>query len=313
MQGITTRPRDTIDYLNTLASDRQSGEVLLQCGEQTAKVYLNSGLIVWAFASGQDESFQSILLKENYLSKEQLLDGIKKARADGKRSLDEILVSLGIADQKLRRTIIERHTRAALKVIRTWQDVVAQFNIQEAVEDQQRIGGIGLATLVGERTDSSTETAESNGIKAPAPGGRPTARPSYHSEIAVAPAKDLPELLERIRQEVPNFIATMIIDNDTGMPIVMLSDAPGLDMEIVSAFYRDVSKSALEGLRAMGKSIDGTTLEEVLITSAEEYVLLRCLKNGELLLYLLIDQESNPGMARVVIKRYIDQLEAFLS
>jgi predicted regulator of Ras-like GTPase activity (Roadblock/LC7/MglB family) len=62
----------------------------------------------------------------------------------------------------------------------------------------------------------------------------------------------------------------------------------------------------------MGKS-DGCPMEEVLITSKDDFVVLRTLNEGEQLLYLLIDRDSNPGMARVVVKRYLEQLEGFLS
>jgi hypothetical protein len=154
-----------------------------------------------------------------------------------------------------------------------------------------------------------------------APGVRPDlARPtdakraSYRPHLSAEPAAGLPELLERFRDEISGFLAGILIDNNTGMPICILSDAEHLDAEAVGAFYRDLSSSALSALSATGKERTSEyPLEEILITSKDDYAILRVLNKGQQLLYLLIDGESNPGMARVVARRYTDQLEAFLS
>ena len=137
----------TVHYLSSLANDRQSGEVLFQYGEQSAKVYLQEGLIVWAFAAGQEESFQSILIRENNFTKEELLSGIRDARQNGQKSLNEILKALGIEQDEVRTKIIERHTRAALKVITNWGTCSAQFNALDKTTNGDG-GGLELSTLV---------------------------------------------------------------------------------------------------------------------------------------------------------------------
>ena len=63
----------------------------------------------------------------------------------------------------------------------------------------------------------------------------------------------------------------------------------------------------------MGKSNDsGCPLEEVLLTSEEEFSLLRVLKNGAHFLYVAIDKTSNPGLARVSIRRHLVTLNELL-
>ena len=316
MQLSLKHPEEIISFLTALTGDRQTGEVLLQSSEQSAKVYLQEGLILWAFATGQDESFQSILIKEKHLTKDELLEGIKSARAQGKKNLDEILLALGIENHDSRNNIIERHTRSALKTLQEWDGCQAQFNSTPiSVNSGKKGQGLELNLLL----------ANGNGVQANEPvekvdSSNPveqvtSTRPSYGSDSRpTAEAKNITEVLERFRYEVPSFVAAMIIDGETGMPIASLSDVEELDLEIVSAFFRNLSKSAMDALQAMGKSsTSNCPLEEILITSEDEYALLRVLKDGKHFLYVSHDKSSNPGMARVAIRRYFDSINTFLA
>ena len=306
-----------MSFLTALTGDNQSGEVLLQSNAGSAKVYLNEGLVLWAFATGQNESFQSILIREDRLTKEELLEGIKAARGDGKRNLDDILLALGVGDATRRKSIVERHTRSALSELQNWHSCQAQFNsLQKSPE------GSGKGMHFRELTGISAESTMVRGIKLPIPqvpkddkpeeGG--SERPSYGGDVRPLPqVGTINEALDQFRMEVPGFIAAMVIDGATGMPIASVSDFEELDLEIVSAFFRNISKSSVDALLAMGKSNDsGCPLEEVLITSEEEFSLLRVLKNGAHFLYIAIDKTSNPGLARVAIRRSLVRLNELL-
>ncbi|MFN8391048.1 MAG: hypothetical protein U0136_12230 [Bdellovibrionota bacterium] len=310
MKQFLNRPEEIVAVLRSLAAEQRTGEVLFQANEESGKVYLHNGLVVWAFATGQRESFQSILLKENKLPKEALLEGIKESRRTGKKNLDDILTLLGINNPAERRSIVERHTRAALEVILGLNQCAIQFNAHQ-LSAGENVQGLSLdKVLPGSQAGAKTMILE-NPAKKPTEAAT-AAKHNYKSELAAAAVSDIPEILERLRFEIPNFLAAMIVEGKTSMPIAALSDAPGLDLEVVSAFYRDLIHSAEQALKAMGKELN-CPLEEVLISSKDDYVLLRTLSNGSHFLYLLIDQDSNPGMAKVVVRRYLEQLDSFLS
>ena len=303
MKQFTNKSEEILSLLSDLAHDKRTGEILLQGNnEESAKVYLHNGLIVWAFATGQRESFQSILLKENKLTKEQLLDGIKESRRSGKKNLDDILFLLGIASGEERRKIVERHTRAAIEVILQLGQCAVQFNAHQ-VNGDENVKGLTLERLLPGAADGGAKETKKR---------TSDAERHYKADLAAAAVADLPEILERLRFEIPSFLAAMIVEGRTSMPIAALSDAPGLDLEVVSAFYRDLLQSAQQAQRAIGTSTS-SPLEEVLISSKNDYVLLRSLCEGTHFLYLLIDQDSNPGMAKVVIRRYLEQLHSFLA
>ncbi len=310
MKQFLNSTEEISSFLRSMTQEQRTGEVLFQSTDESAKVYLHLGLIVWAFATGQRESFQSILLRENRLTKEKLLDGIKESRRTGKKNLDDILFLLGVVDAEDRRSIVFRHTRAALDVILNIRQCAVQFNFHPPSPDE---------TIQAMTIDDLLAKPEAPAAPTPVPAAAPAApakrggepAKNYKADLAAEAVKDIPEILERLRFEIPNFLAAMVVEGKTSMPIATLSDAPGLDLEVVSAFYRDLIRSAQEALKAMGKVTD-SALDEVLISSKEDYVLLKTLCEGSHFLYVLIDQESNPGMAKVVVRRYLEQLHTFL-
>ena len=306
MQQTLHTVTDLYEYLRSLHKAQESGEVIVQNGASSAKIYLSGGLIVWAFASNQKESFQSILLKEKGYSKEKLIESINQSRKVGKKHLDDILLALKIDDLNKRREIIERHTRAALQTIAEWSSQgseggssVAQLNIKSGTEDTPEIRFTAEELLWPEPRIAIKRSTASQQPKAEA-----------------LPAKDVPEILERLRAEVPNFIAAVVIDGKTGMPIASIAESAEneeLDSETVSAFYRNLHQAAIEAAQGLPKVTgEAAELEEIMLTSNHHFVLVRVLDGGKQLLFLLLDQNSNPGMARVVLKRYLERLSELL-
>lgn len=314
-----TNSGDALAYLYALATAKQSGEVIFSHENQNAKVYLNGGQIVWAFASGQEESFQSILVRENQVAKEHLLAGIKKAREDGKRSLEEILLVLGVADKAVRQDIIKRHTAAALAMLQSWASGSAQYKPLQPLGDS--ISGMQFSELVDTTALSLPKTNGHSSSNGASPNVRPDKkaksaeeRGSYQPKVSVEEVNSVEDVLECFRFEISGFIASILIDSTTGMPICAVSDEESLDPDVVGAFYRKLGSAAIEALGACGKSDDsGSALEEILLTSKEDYSLVCSLNKGQQLLLILLDKQSNPGMARVVSRRYLEKLEGFLN
>ncbi len=300
MKQLLPSAGDVIGFLSALTNEGRTGEVLLQSGEESAKVYLNNGRVVWAFATGQVESFQSILIRENLLSKERLLEGIKESRRTGKKNLEDILAVLGIQDEAERRSIVERHTKAAFQVILTFHNCSAQFNALGSSGDGSQ--GIPL-----ERLTSVTPLVR-HAQESAAP------RASYKPDLTVQPVRDINEALERFRLEIPHFLAAVVVDGKSSMPIAAVSDAPELDTEVVSAYYQELMRAADNALKALGRGSEGdSALSEIFITSKDDFVLLRSMKGGSHFLYLLLEGAANPGMAKLTVRRYLEALEGFLS
>ena len=75
------------------------------------------------------------------------------------------------------------------------------------------------------------------------------------------------------------------------------------DRTAVTAMFDEHQPDLVVHLLATAREI----LEEVMISTKNDFTILRSLKNGSHFLYLLIDQSSNPGMAKVAIRKYLEQ------
>jgi hypothetical protein len=269
-------PAELLSTITSALNGERAGEILVRSGESSAKMYFNGRDVLWAFAAGQKESFQTILLRENWISRDGLVEGIKGSRESGKRSLEEILIYLGVNDPAARRNITLRHTKSALQTLLSWQQT------EVAVKERERspnLTGFTIETLLGRQ----------------------------HGSVG----KDVPQILDKLRSEIPFLIATAVIDGKTGMPVAAVSDSEALDVEAASAFYRDLLRSSSESL-STSKS-DAGEVQEILITARDRSVLLFSLQPCEHLLYLLLQDKANIGMARVVAKRNSPALIASLT
>ncbi len=291
-------PEEIFLFIKKLCENKSSGELALYNGETSSKVYFADGRISWAFASGQAKSFQSILLREKLATKEMLLQGIRLSKEQGMSSLDHILIEIGIENENLRYDIIEKHTASALQTIATSKRAVGKF-ISKAQETPIE-NTIEFDTLISDIDEflKNIKKPKSIPIKKEAPK-----------------VKDLPDILEKLREELQYFLGAMIIDSKTGMPVISINDIDELDVEVVSAFYRDVLKSSEEASNTLSSfygEVKEKQVEEILITTENDYVILQTLQSGNYILYVLLDKTSNPGMARVILRRYIDSINSFL-
>ncbi len=295
---IFNKSQELFRLITDLCNKQTSGEVVLYNGEASSKIYLVNGKVSWAFASGQPESFQSKLLKDNLASKEQIIQGIRNSREKGTSSLDNILKEVGLSESETRLAIIKHHTQSAMNTIASWNRCVGKLIEKELSKSEQDSIAIEFSELIlGVKESLKTREKKQLAIRQ-----------------EIKPANSLPEVLNYLREEIPYFLAAMIIDGQTGMPVTSLVDIETLDVEIVSAYYRDLVKSAQDAQEALGTVYGATekSVQEILVTTENDYVILQTLDNGRYVLYLLLDKTSNPGMAKVILRRYMDALVSFL-
>jgi len=285
---------DVFSFVDNIIRQVPSGELRFKNEEHTGKIYVHEGHIIWAFATGQSDSFQNILINEGNVPKDHLNASISKSRESGKKHLDDILIEVGVDSEDSRKDIIRRHTEAALKQMSSWGKCKVQVikGIQEGSEEPKIV--FPLRDLI----PTPGQQSSNKGVE-PA------------SEAASGEIESIDDFFAQLKSSIDGYIAATLVDIDTGTPIAF--DIPGeaLDLDTASAFYRDVGKSAQDALVALGKAEDGgeSPIQEILITGTNEYVLLRMLKGGEQLLYLLQDTSGNPGKAMVAVRQYVQSLE----
>ena len=121
------------------------------------------------------------------------------------------------------------------------------------------------------------------------------------SDSGGGPMSRLQDVLQRFKQEVPDFISTDIVHLESGLSIGGASAAPQFDAAAAAAAYAEVIKSNARALELLGKPHE--SMEDILVTTDGFYVLLRTL--GKHYYYCLaISREGSLGLPRVLMRRY---------
>ncbi|HZF47345.1 MAG TPA: hypothetical protein VE093_01785 [Polyangiaceae bacterium] len=115
----------------------------------------------------------------------------------------------------------------------------------------------------------------------------------------------LDDLIKKFREEIPHFIATDVVNIETGLSVAGGSVDPDFDASVAAACYAEVTKSNRQALDLLG--LGGQTTEDILVSTREAYLLLRLIGNDH---YhgLAITKHGALGYARSVMKKYEPKL-----
>ncbi|MEM7480201.1 MAG: DUF4388 domain-containing protein [Acidobacteriota bacterium] len=159
---------------------------------------------------------------------------------------------------------------------------------------QTKSNGLNL-TLPTEVLDAFEEKAEL--LEA---GANPLVQEDEEDDV-----NKLQSVLDRFRDEVPEFVSTDIVSIDSGLSIGGATLDADFDSSVASASYAEVVKSNRRALDLLGLGADST--EDILISTAKVFILLRML-GSEYYHVVAITRKGNLGFARAIMKKYEPQL-----
>lgn len=120
----------------------------------------------------------------------------------------------------------------------------------------------------------------------------------------------LDELLEKLKEEIPEMVAVGIIDVQSGIAISGLTTDPKIDINTGAAAVAEILRALGKSQKIMGANLLGD-LEDVLITRTNSMTLIRSI-TGEYAIALLIPATGNLGLARVILKKFKPLFEEVL-
>ncbi|HUU02430.1 MAG TPA: PEGA domain-containing protein [Myxococcota bacterium] len=106
-------------------SDR-GGEVLLRCGDDTARVFFVGGKIAWATVSTNKRTFTEYLIEKSALKKDEVQEVFEECKRTGK-NFGETIVEWELLDEQSLRNLLLRHLSECLLEVFRWPSVESMF------------------------------------------------------------------------------------------------------------------------------------------------------------------------------------------
>ncbi len=120
----------------------------------------------------------------------------------------------------------------------------------------------------------------------------------------------LKELLQKLKEEIPEIIAVGIIDVPRGIAVAGFTYDPKVEINTGTAAVAEILKALDRSQKIMGVNLLGE-LEDVLITRTNSMTLIKLITN-KYAIALMIPATGNLGLARVILKKFKPLFEEIL-
>lgn len=105
-------------------------------------------------------------------------------------------------------------------------------------------------------------------------------------------------LLTALEKLSPHFVASAIVDLKTGMPVVTYPKQTSVNIEAISAFYRDVVVATAKASRTV---TDPPAVDELVLSHNDRIVVIRPMQNYSQMLLVVLSTACNQDAARKLI------------
>lgn len=174
---------------------------------------------------------------------------------------------------------------------------------------ESRNGAPASTADPGSPPSSSSQTAEaSSASKTPRPPGDDFQDPTFDQpkeKRNMASEQQATEAFEKIRADIPGFIAASLVDLDTGMTLAVMSARPDFDLTAASAFNSEIVKQKLKTIKALNLT---STLEDMLLTLSDQLHIIKMVGDS-MFIYLAADRSmSNLAIMRSSLTKHAQSL-----
>lgn len=117
----------------------------------------------------------------------------------------------------------------------------------------------------------------------------------------MASEKEALTAFEKIRNDIPGFIAASLVDLDSGMTLAVLSSRPDFDLAAASAFNSEIVKQKIKTIQALDLN---STLEDILLTLSDQLHIIKMVGTGSFIYLAAERATSNLAIIRSSVTKH---------
>lgn len=122
----------------------------------------------------------------------------------------------------------------------------------------------------------------------------------------MASEKEATTAFEKIRSEIPGFIAASLVDLDSGMTLAVTSARPDFDLAAASAFNSEIVKQKVKTIHALGLK---SSLEDILLTLTDQLHIIKMVSPSTFIYLAAERASSNLAIIRSSVTKHTSGLD----
>ena len=121
----------------------------------------------------------------------------------------------------------------------------------------------------------------------------------------MASEKDALEAFEKIRADIPGFIAASLVDIDSGMTLAVTSARQEFDLAAASAYNSEIVKQKVKTIAALGLN---SVLEDILLTLSDQLHIIKMVSPSTFIYLAAEKASSNLAIMRSSVTKHTSGL-----
>jgi predicted regulator of Ras-like GTPase activity (Roadblock/LC7/MglB family) len=122
--------------------------------------------------------------------------------------------------------------------------------------------------------------------------------------------KQLPPLLERLRDELPGFLAAALVNADDGLSLAELSVKPEIEAAAASAYLASIVKSNRKAIKLLaGEQVT----DDIIISTSQYHFIIRDLPNLSFFLFVMTERNEWLGRTKMIMQDFEEEFSTIVS
>ena len=117
--------------------------------------------------------------------------------------------------------------------------------------------------------------------------------------------KQLPSFLERLKNELPGFLAAAVVNADDGLSLAELSVKPEIEAEAASAYLASIVKSNRKAIKLLAS--DQIT-DDIIISTSQYHFIIRDLPASAFFLFVMTERDEWLGRTKMIMQAFEEEL-----